>query len=73
MRREALVFTVFFLSAAALWLIAAAAVIAASRAGLCDYILAVRYAPKMASSALLSVPLSVIGGIILDLHLRGNT
>ena len=72
MRREALFFTVFFLSAAALWLMIAAAVVIAARCGILDYHAAARYIPDMVRSALLAVPLSVIGGIIFDLNLRGD-
>lgn len=73
MRREALYFTVFFLTAASAWLLIAAALFIAARHGLCDYQLVVRYIPEMVRSALISVPISVVGGLIFDLHLRENS
>ena len=71
MRREALFFTVFFLTAAVIWLLAAVLLLLAAKSGACDYCLAVRYLPAMLRSSLLSVPLAVCGGLIFDLHLRG--
>ena len=73
MRREALFFTAFFLSAAVIWLIFAALLLARSSSGLYSYHLAARYVPEMVRSALLSVPLAVTGGVVLDLHLRENS
>ncbi len=73
LRREALFFTVFFLSAAVIWLIAAACLVIAGKHGMCEYLLIQRYLPLMARSALLSVPLAVAGGLILDLQLRDNS
>lgn len=73
MRREALVFTIFFLSASAVWLLLAALMQAAADRGMYDYATAVLYVPEMVRSALLSVPLAVAGGIVLDLHLRQNS
>ena len=70
MRREALHFTVFFLSASALWLIVAALYFAAANVGVCEYLLAIRYIPEMTRSALISVPLAVGGRLIIDLDLR---
>lgn len=72
MRREALVFTVFFLTVAAVWLILAAYLCLAASSEPRLFPLAVRYAPQMARSALLSVPLAVAGGLIIDLTLRGK-
>lgn len=73
LRREALFFTVFFLSAAALWLLLAAALIARSSDDLQMLAFAVRYVPFMVRSASLSVPLSVAGGLIIDLSVRENS
>lgn len=72
MRREALFFTVFFLSAAVVWLIVAAVIVITARHGIVDYHTVARYIPDMVRSALLAVPLAVIGGIVFDLYLRGE-
>lgn len=71
--REGLFFTVFFLSASAIWLILAAVFAASAADDLRLLALAVRYVPEMARSAALAVPLSVAGGLIIDLSVRENS
>ena len=73
MRREALNFTRFFLTAAAAWIVLAALMQAAADRGFYDYVTAALYVPEMVRSALISVPLAVAAGIVLDLHLRQNS
>ena len=72
-RCEAGFFTVFFLSASALWLIFAVFLLSAAEAGSCPLFYASVYVPEMARAARLSALLSVCGGAVFDIQLRGHS
>ena len=73
MHRESLFFMLFFLTAALLWIMLSLLMLIAAENGLYDYHLAVRYVPEMINSALFSVPLSLLCGVIYEINLRQET